>query len=424
MPGYLGLDPEFSAIRKSTGKAVSAHHIIGDETLQQWETSGDHGDFTGVRTSGEMNGAELSRDGAAFEVRSKVVSSCRDNIIPYVAEAMRMVQLRIDDDDIQLSSAPIYTLESDDGPDDIRTFGCAPDFNAYTLSTQVPALSAGDMRRYTGGHVHISYWPWAMGNKHDQAALTLLLDMYVGLPFVAMLGEHYAEGEAERREYYGKAGSFRYDHKGKLEYRTLSGRLLLSPLYLGWVLGQVRVIDRAFGGRPIGGFYDGGKLSQPVGDIVRGLGSKFNLDEIRRIINEHDVLAAETMYPALFEAMPNWSDDSSGLSNTDQGGGTASYDPFTFKTIVDAFVDANHQGIHFRDDMQFNWGLYDNYRPTHHRYWGIHTAMTGGIDDLIFPQREVAMKYVPESYREQVPTFTHPTAGGDGRFIGSPWWLS
>lgn len=425
--GYLGLDPEFSAFNPKTGKSVSAHHIIGDATLQQWEISGNHPEFVGHRDSGAMNGAELSRDGAAFEVRSKVVSSCRDNIIPYVAEAMRMgwTELQKFNPEVVFSSAPVFELESDEGPADIREFGCAPDFNGYTMQTQLPQLDKGDLRRYTGGHIHISYWPWAKNDKKLQSALAILMDVYLGLPFVAMLGEPYREGEAERREFYGKAGSFRYDDaKGKIEYRTLSGRVLLSPFYLGWLLGQVRTVDRAFGGRRIGGFADGGAFTRPITDILKDIDTEFNLGEIRRIINEHDVKAAEALYPGLFEFLPNWEVDETSLSNGDYGGGTAAYHPYAFKRMLDAFVEANHAGVTFRDDMQWNWGFYDDYRPTHHKYWGIHTAFVGGIDDLIFPQREFAMNVVLDKWHEKTPYFTHPTVGGNGKFIGSPGWLS
>ncbi len=429
--GYLGLDPEYSAINKETGLAKSAHLIIGDKKLQQYEVAGDHPSFVGFRNTGEMNGAEVERDGAAFEVRSKVQSSCRDNIIPYVAEAMRMSQAELPED-YALSSAPVFTLEDipKDSPKDVFEFGCNPDYNAYTLQPQVPQLDEGDLRRYTGGHIHVSYWPWAKNNKEQQAGLAVLMDAYIGLPLVAMMGNAFAEGEAERREYYGKAGSFRYDDsKGKFEYRVPSGRLLLTPFYLGWALGNIRVIDRAFGGRAIGGFSDGGAFTSDIKDILKNLNAQVDLGEVRRAINEHDVNAATALYPALFEALPNWEVKPATLSNRDQGGGTAAYHPYAFKTMVDVFVEANAQGIHFKDDVQFNWGLYPEdtdtpYRPTHHKYWGIHSAMVGAIDDLIFPQREVALSMVPKDYHEEVPFFTHPTVGGAGKFIGSPFWLA
>lgn len=427
--GYLGLDPEYSAVNPNTGLARSAHKIIGNRKLEMYEISGDHPKFLGFRDTGAMHGAQVERDGAAFEVRSLVVSSCRDNIIPYVAEAMRMSQFEVEQNapEYRLSSAPVFTLEDVNGaPEDVTTFGCNPDFNAYTLQIQNPLADPDDLRRFTGGHIHVSYWPWAKNNKELQATLAILLDAFIGLPLVAMLGKPYAEGEAERREFYGRAGSFRYDDKlGKIEYRVPSGRILLTPFYLGWALGNIRVIDRAYGNRPIGGFSDGGSFAREPKHILNDLNSQFDLGEIRRIIDEHDVLAAEAMYPALFESLPNWVEQPDTLSNSNHGGGTAAYHPYAFKKMVDVFVEANHLDMTFRDDMQFNWGLYPNeYRPTHHKYWGIHTAMTGGIDDLIFPMREIAMNHVPEDYHETVPVFTHPTVGGKAKFIGSPAWLS
>lgn len=37
--GHLGLDPEYFAVNPETGLALSAHHFIGDETLQMYEVT-------------------------------------------------------------------------------------------------------------------------------------------------------------------------------------------------------------------------------------------------------------------------------------------------------------------------------------------------------------------------------------------------
>jgi hypothetical protein len=124
------------------------------------------------------------------------------------------------------------------------------------------------------------------------AAATLLYDAFVGVPFVAAIGETNDYGEARRRTYYGQAGSHRVKPYG-VEYRVLSGMLLSSPFMLTWVLGQVRMTSQKLyqGLKGFAGMKEESMRSQ-IHDWVGDQFHKYNFEDCRKIINSHDVAAA------------------------------------------------------------------------------------------------------------------------------------
>ena len=92
-----------------------------------------------------------------------------------------------------------------------QTFGCEPDFNAYTLKSNIPPR--GDVNtRSAAGHIHVGY---DNPNKEDSIALIKLLDLTLGVPSVI------DDPDRNRRKMYGKAGCYRLKSFG-FEYRTLS----------------------------------------------------------------------------------------------------------------------------------------------------------------------------------------------------------
>ena len=192
----LGVDPEFWIRNKKTGKALSAHRLIGDNKINNKHYPN--------KAHGQSITSELDRDGAALEVRNTLVTPCRDYLVPYVAQS---IQLAYKDlvkqygaNKYEFNCGPVFELADLRGPADIREFGCRPDINAYTMEDQNPALPKGERRRFTGGHIHRS----GLGTLDAQnaGAVAVLFDALIGLPMVAMLGERFAEGEAERREFY------------------------------------------------------------------------------------------------------------------------------------------------------------------------------------------------------------------------------
>ena len=108
-------------------------------------------------------------------------------------------------------------------------FGCDPDLNAYTRKLQRINAKVAQNLRTCGGHVHIGKDELSMP---DKILLVKILDMYLGVPSVML------DQDTNRREVYGKAGSFRPKDYG-LEYRVLSNFWSFSDNLMGWVFNQV-----------------------------------------------------------------------------------------------------------------------------------------------------------------------------------------
>jgi len=105
-----------------------------------------------------------------------------------------------------------------------QTFGCDPDFNAWT-GTKNPRPKADDPNlRSCGGHVHVGY----ADRTFDGKALIKNMDATLGVCSVLM-----DEGE-KRRLLYGKRGAYR-DKPYGVEYRTLSNFWIFNPKLNEWI---------------------------------------------------------------------------------------------------------------------------------------------------------------------------------------------
>lgn len=406
MVSRLGLDPEVAIVNSDTGEARSAHlfPFVADG-IQKFSFSNGHESLVG---------SEVERDGAAVEVRSVVNSACRDNIIPYVAEALRQTQLHMEKeigDGFVLSSTPGYTLDEislQDPPADVIEFGCRPDFDAYEMAVKDPSVPEGDRRRWTGGHIHASSFYGAQNNIEQQSALAVAFDYYVGLPMVSILGDKFANLEVDRRQFYGQPGSFRYDDKlNKIEYRSLSGRLLLHPILLSWALGAVKSFNDGLTWSSTGNGKGG-----PLDFMVRVSNEVVPADIVREAILTHDVKRAKELVPIIYPTLTNFNPNDGALRYSLSGGGGSTMNPYFFFKAWELLTAATEEGLMWDDDMKYNWGLYSDYTPTHHKYWGIHSAMVKGCDDMIFPMNALVDTIVPKDFIQSSPIYTHPLNGG------------
>jgi len=113
-----------------------------------------------------------------------------------------------------------------------KTFGCEPDFNAYTLSEN-PVPKAEVNYRTAAGHIHIGY---DNPSKKKSVELIKLLDLILGVESVLL------DQDRHRRVMYGKAGAYRKKPFG-FEYRVLSNYWIFNEDYLRKVY---KGVQRAF----------------------------------------------------------------------------------------------------------------------------------------------------------------------------------
>lgn len=125
-----------------------------------------------------------------------------------------------------------------------RTFGCEPDFNAWTLEENVVDSSSDEARclRTAGGHVHVSFTKNGEPPQlEDQIRMVKALDICLGT-FSSVL-----DTDTRRHLLYGKAGAFRPKPYG-VEYRVLSNFWLRREVWRRFIWHGVHCAIRTLNG--------------------------------------------------------------------------------------------------------------------------------------------------------------------------------
>lgn len=114
------------------------------------------------------------------------------------------------------------------------TFGCEPDYNAWTGDVN-PAPYCDNMQlRSAGGHIHVGY---KNPTKKSQRELVKAMDIFLGVPSAEL------DPDNMRRQLYGKPGAMRFKKYGA-EYRTLSNFWIKTKELQEWAYDQtMRAID-------------------------------------------------------------------------------------------------------------------------------------------------------------------------------------
>jgi hypothetical protein len=386
----FGLDPELFVVKRGSRLATSIHKLPNFKPRKTMDP-------------GNPIGITSRTDGWAFEFNSDP-TTCRDYLIPGTGFAIR--QFHIDYPDWKLDAAASLKLNklSVKGrtPEGVCNYGCVPDRDAFTLEEKTPEReSYHDEFRYTGGHMHqgIRGFPkFTTGTGLQRAAtakslelfnpelqeklaaaITLLLDRMIGLPMVAIIGKTNDTGEALRRTYYGQAGSHRVKPYG-VEYRVLSGALLASPFQMGWAFGQMRhVLNCFFAKYPthrsvIGssGYYEPSKIDitvEQLDEIVGGWFDEYELREVKRIIDNHDVDAAREYWKTINRT-------------------SVSYLP----SFVDLMIRADKKEIGLPRNLTTAWNIGPRKpAPRNHQSPGVEKLMNGWSDRYPVPALQFPM---------------------------------
>jgi len=237
-PASMGGDPEFF-IANRKGKILNADAFL---------PSKENPIMVNSRTIDYKS--KLFFDGIQAEM-AVAFSACReyfaDNIRYCWVETMKKIPT---DHRIVLKPAAKIQREVIESADpEARRFGCAPDFNAYTRSTNTPEMDASRHPfRYAGGHIHIGLADYKYRAKDDpylkicsteegHLRVVKFLDLLVTIPTLLL---DNGPGAVRRRAKYGKAGCFRPTPYG-IEYRTPSCWWLRSPMTVSVIYGLARL---------------------------------------------------------------------------------------------------------------------------------------------------------------------------------------
>ena len=210
----LGSDPEMFVYKD--GEAISAHGMV---------------DGTKDNPLLVKNGA-VQVDGMALEYNTNPASNLNAWERNHVTVQQQLQDMI--DEKLEIKATPTAFFSDEvfkKTPKNALVLGCEPDYNAYTGVENIPPNAKVKFR--TGaGHIHIG---WTKGedindpfHRAECEALVKSLDYHLGMPSLLI------DGDAKRRELYGKAGAYRPKEYG-LEYRTLSNFWIANAKLRKWV---------------------------------------------------------------------------------------------------------------------------------------------------------------------------------------------
>lgn len=198
----VGSDPEFM-LRDMEGNLVSSVGLLGGTKHNPRKTK--HG--------------YIQEDNVTAEVNTLPANSLLeflDNhrlIMEDLSEILEPLDLSVD-----IISSALFSDELLSHPS-AQKAGCLPDYNAWLRCKNPRVHYSNTNIRAAGGHLHIG--SDSMVDPVTRMGFVKALDLVLGVPSV------YMDEDVERRELYGKAGSFRPKELKKdgfngIEYRVLS----------------------------------------------------------------------------------------------------------------------------------------------------------------------------------------------------------
>lgn len=214
----FGADPEVFLYNEASGKFITSCDRIGGTKekpipLPKYEKS------------------QIQEDNVAVEFNIIPCKSKKEwvNELKATMNAIRSL-VSPNDWSIQCASSVFFNEEDLQHPK-AQSFGCEPDYNAWTKEENdfVRLSGVKANMRTAGGHVHVGYKD---PNPERSILLGRAMDVFLGLPSIIL----DKDGQS-RRELYGKAGAIRFKPYG-VEYRTLSNFWLLDSSYMSWVYDQ------------------------------------------------------------------------------------------------------------------------------------------------------------------------------------------
>ena len=200
----IGFDPEFF-FQDKDGKFISAVGLVGGSKDNPMPIG--NGCFVQEdNVAVEFNTPAIVLTGRSYKDVAKEVHEHFQYVFNWVEENVckkhdltisKVASAIFDEDQLQTEAA--------------KTFGCDPDYNAYT-GQENPRPRGPEGLRTCGGHIHIGYGGC---DKEFNRNIIKELDSTIGL--LSVLNDP----DARRRQLYGKAGAYR-DKSYGVEYRTLS----------------------------------------------------------------------------------------------------------------------------------------------------------------------------------------------------------
>ena len=201
----IGADPELF-LKDKSGQYKSSIGLIGGSKEVPFPLG--------------RQGCAVQEDNVAVEFNIPPASHMR-SFVDSIQYGMDEIKKIVPDLELAIEATAEFP-EAELQTPEAKVFGCDPDFNAWTRSKNPRPRSMNPQLRSAGGHVHFGYTAELAKDKLIKAC-----DLFMGVPSVLM------DGDARRRELYGKAGAFRPTSYG-VEYRVLSNFWLKDKKLIEW----------------------------------------------------------------------------------------------------------------------------------------------------------------------------------------------
>lgn len=147
-----------------------------------------------------------------------------------------------------------------------QTFGCEPDFNAWTREQNPRPRAKDPTLRSAAAHVHISWEDPA--DIEQRMRVIQMADIFVTLPSLS------ESSDRKRRELYGKAGAFRPKKYG-VEHRVMDNYWLTSVDYMLHVWSRYMKALRAANTEYV--------IPPEIGQQIQDVINNYNLEEAQKL---------------------------------------------------------------------------------------------------------------------------------------------
>jgi hypothetical protein len=224
----VGADPEIFMFKEGT--PISAYGAIPGDKKNPYKVA---------------NGA-VQVDGMALEFNIDPAES-EDQFLNNINSVMNTLHLMVPDHELRAVPTANFGFDYiNNQPEQAKELGCNPDFNAWEDGKQNEAPDRNLPFRTGAGHIHIGWTNNAdvHDDDHFEACIMATRQLDYCLGICSLLWD----SDNQRRQMYGKAGSFRPKPYG-MEYRVLSNAWLRSPVLIKWVYNSaVKAIRDLFNG--------------------------------------------------------------------------------------------------------------------------------------------------------------------------------
>lgn len=276
-----GTDPELAYVSRIDGSIIPFGTVVNEvKSILNREVIPGH-DVKGDRILIEGKNS-LYVDGASLELNVKPSSSTEVVIqnlrrtLRVAAQIARFTNYKL----VVNPSIPINSQQIENGGVALTVFGCDPDESIYLDKVDPATIDAKlCFYRYFGGHLHSSKRNIARGDYNkilwyakNIHHIVLAHDLLVGTSDV-ILSQEFNEECKIRRNVYGRAGRYRIQPYGGMEYRTPSNLWLNSPELARFMFNMVKLTNSLI----------------DLPNLIDKISNDINMKELFEVINNCDV---------------------------------------------------------------------------------------------------------------------------------------